>query len=298
MQLNLSARQLRAFLALAELGNFTRAAHRCHLSQPAFSAVVRGLEEALGARLFDRTTRHVELTAEGRWLEEPARRLLADVEAIASGLGERVALRRGRVTVAALPSLAAGWIPALFAAFRREHPGIDLALHDTLSDACLALVRAGTADFAVAATNPGSPEWVTQVLCRDRFHLVCRRDHPLARKARVGVKDLLGHPFVHFSRASSVRQHLEAALAPQAMATVLEVEHLTTVTGMVEEGVGITVVPALTLFEFERGSLVNRPVAIPGLSRTLYLVRRADRSLSLPAKALYDLMLRRKPRAP
>ena len=69
MQLNLSARQLRAFLALAELGNFTRAAHRCHLSQPAFSAVVRGLEEALGARLFDRTTRHVELTAEGRWLE-------------------------------------------------------------------------------------------------------------------------------------------------------------------------------------------------------------------------------------
>ncbi len=297
MQLNLSARQLRAFLALAELGSFTRAAHRCHLSQPAFSAVVRGLEEALGARLFDRTTRHVELTAEGRWLEDPARRLLADIEAIASGLGDRVALRRGRVTVAALPSLAAGWIPALFAAFRREHPGIDLALHDTLSDACLALVRAGTADFAVAATNPGSPEWATQVLCRDRFHLVCRRDHPLARKARVAVKDLLGHPFVHFSRASSVRQHLEAALAPQAMATVLEVEHLTTVTGMVEEGVGITVVPALTLFEFERGSLVHRPVAIPGLSRTLYLVRRADRSLSLPAKALYDLMLRRKPRA-
>jgi DNA-binding transcriptional LysR family regulator len=79
------------------------------------------------------------------------------------------------------------------------------------------------------------------------------------------------------------------------MNTVLEVEHLTTVMGMVEEGVGITVVPALTLFEFERGSLVHRPLGVPHLTRTIYLVRRADRSLSLAAQALYDLMVRRKP---
>ena len=109
------------------------------------------------------------------------------------------------------------------------------------------------------------------------------------------MKDLAGYPFVHFSRASSVRQHLEVALHPQQMATVLEVEHLTTVVGMVEEGVGITVVPALTLFEFERGSLMHRPLNIPTLQRTIYLVRRADRSLSVAAQALYDLMIRRKP---
>jgi LysR family transcriptional regulator, carnitine catabolism transcriptional activator len=124
---------------------------------------------------------------------------------------------------------------------------------------------------------------------------VCRRDHPLARKTPLRVKDLAAHPFVHFSRASSVRQHLEAALHPQQMNTVLEVEHLTTVMGMVEEGVGITVVPALTLFEFERGSLVHRPLNIPALQRTIYLVRRADRSLSLAAQALHDLMIQRKP---
>ena len=109
------------------------------------------------------------------------------------------------------------------------------------------------------------------------------------------MKDLAAYPFVHFSRASSVRQHLEAALHPQQMSTVLEVEHLTTVMGMVEEGVGITVVPALTLFEFERGSLVHRPFRMQGLERTIYLVRRADRSLSLAAQALYDLMIQRKP---
>jgi len=294
-QMNLSTRQLRAFLALAELRSFTRAAHRCHLSQPAFSALVRSLEETLGARLFDRDTRNVELTAEGRLLEEPARRLLADFEGLAADLGDRVARRKGRVSVAALPSLAAGWLPGLFAESRRAHPGVDLALHDTLSDQCLDLVRSGRADFALAATGPESPEWATEVLCRDRFHLVCRNDHPLARKAALRVKDLAAYPFVHFSRASSVRQHLEAALHPQQMATVLEVEHLTTVMGMVEEGVGITVVPGLTLFEFERGSLVHRPFHVPGLTRTIYLVRRADRSLSIAAQALYRLMIERKP---
>lgn len=298
MQLNLSTRHLRAFLALAELRSFTRAAVRCHLSQPAFSALVRSLEDAVGARLFDRDTRNVELTPEGRHLEEPARRLLADFESLAADIGDRVALRKGRVSVAALPSLAAGWLPALFAEFRREHPGVDLELHDTLSDQCLELVRAGRADFALAATGPESPEWETEVLCRDRFHLVCRRDHPLARKAALRVRDLADHPFVHFTRASSVRQHLEAAMHPQQMATVLEVEHLTTVMGMVDQGVGITVVPALTLFEFERGSLVHRPFRLPGLERTIYLVRRADRALSVAALALHNLMRRRKPSPP
>ena len=295
MQFNLSTRHLRAFLALAELRSFTRAAHRCHLSQPAFSALVRSLEDAVGARLFDRDTRNVEPTAEGRLLEEPARRLLADFEALAADIGDRVALRKGRASVAALPSLAAGWLPGLFAEYRRAHPGVDLELYDTLSDECLELVRAGRADFALAATGPESPEWATEVLCRDRFHLVCRSDHPLARKAMLRAKDLAAFPFIHFTRASSVRQHLEAALHPQQMATVLEVEHLTTVMGMVEEGVGITVVPALTLFEFERGSLVHRPFRLPGLERTIYLVRRADRGLSPAARSLYDLMIQRKP---
>ena len=294
-QLNLSTRQLRAFLALAELRSFTRAASRCHLSQPAFSALVRSLEDMLGARLFDRDTRNVELTAEGRLLEEPARRLLADFDGLAADIGDRVARRKGRVSVAALPSLAAGWLPGIFSRFRRANPGIELALHDTLSDQCLELVRSGRADFALAATGPGSPEWDAQVLCRDRFFLVCRRDHPLARKAVLRVRDLAAYPFVHFSRASSVRQHLEAALHPQKMATVLEVEHLTTVMGMVEEGVGITVVPALTLFEFERDSLMQRPLNVPSLQRTIYVVRRANRSLSLAAQALYDLMIERKP---
>src|SRR5574341_703365 len=108
---NLSTRQLRAFVALAEARNFTRAAARCHLSQPAFSALIRSLESTLGARLFDRTTRTVELTAEGSLFLDGAMRLLHDVQATVADLGDHVARRRGRVSLAALPALAAGWLP-------------------------------------------------------------------------------------------------------------------------------------------------------------------------------------------
>ncbi|HEY9320647.1 MAG TPA: LysR family transcriptional regulator, partial [Achromobacter sp.] len=104
--MNLSARQLRAFVALADERHFTRAAQRCHLTQPAFSALIRSLEDSAGLRLFDRNTRHVELTAEGRVLDASARRLLADMDLVMEDLRDHAARRRGRVALAALPSLA------------------------------------------------------------------------------------------------------------------------------------------------------------------------------------------------
>src|SRR5438105_7234507 len=125
-QMNLSTRQLRAFVALAEERSFTRAAALMHLSQPAFSALVRSLEESLEQRLFDRTTRHVELSTEGRAFEPAARRILAEVEGALTSARDYAARRRGRVAIALLPSLAAGWLPALLAQFRAAHPGIEL----------------------------------------------------------------------------------------------------------------------------------------------------------------------------
>src|SRR5881409_1988343 len=111
MQMNVSTRALHAFVTLAEQRSFTRAAALCHLSQPAFSALIRALEDNLGARLFDRTTRSVELTAEGRVFVESARRLLRDVDDALADLRDHAARRRGRVAIAVLPSLAAGWLP-------------------------------------------------------------------------------------------------------------------------------------------------------------------------------------------
>lgn len=288
---NLSLRQLRAFLALADQRSFTQAAATCHLSQPAFSALIRTLEGELNTRLFDRDTRSVELTAEGRLFADSARRLVGDFGAALGDLNDHVERRKGRVHIAALPSLAAGWLPAVFAEFRKAWPGIELNLSDLLSDACVDLVRSGKADFALASTGISHAGLSTRLVCTDRFYLVCRKDHPLAAETSPMLKKLAPYPFIHMSRNSSVRQALEAALHPLQANTVLEVDQLATAAGMVEAGLGISVVPALTLFHFERKTLVTRPLATAGLTRKIYLVRRQEGSLSAAAQALHDLVI-------
>jgi LysR family carnitine catabolism transcriptional activator len=293
-QPDLSTRQLRAFVALAEQRSFTRAAQQVHLSQPAFSALIRALEDSLDARLFDRSTRSVELTAEGRLFEASARQLLGDFGAAVGNLREHLQLRTGRVSLAALPSLAAGWLPAILAEYRQTWPGVDISLHDSLSDDCIDLLRGGRVDFALASTGSHSAGLQTEVLCSDNFHLVCRSDHPLAkRRADIKLKDLAPYPFVHLARNSSVRQQLDAALHSTQLNTVLEVEHLATVAGMVEAGLGISVVPALTLFHFERPALVTRPLKLAGLKRRIYVVQREGESLSVAAQAMRQLIVRR-----
>lgn len=288
---NLSTRQLRAFLALAEQRSFTRAAAACHLSQPAFSALIRTLETELNTRLFDRDTRSVQLSVEGRLFETSARQLLGDFSVAVNDLSDHVERRKGRVHVAALPSLAAGWLPTIFAEFKKAWPGIDLNLSDILSDPCIDLVRSGKADFALASTGASHAGLSAELLCTDKFYLVCRKDHPLATEKVLTLKKLVPYPFVHMSRNSSVRQALDAALHPLQTNTLLEVEQLATVTGMVEAGLGISVVPAFTLFHFERESLVTRPLAIANLTRKIYMVRRQEGSLSVAAQALHDLIV-------
>lgn len=294
-QPDLSTRQLRAFLALAEQRSFTRAAQQVHLSQPAFSALIRMLEESLDARLFDRSTRSVELTAEGRLFEASARQLLGDFAAAVGHLRDHLQLRTGRVSLAALPSLAAGWLPAILAEYKAQWPGVELNLHDSLSDDCIDLLRGGRVEFALASAGAQTAGLQTEVLCADGFHLVCRKDHPLAKRkaSDIKLKDLVPYPFVHLARNSSVRQRLDAALHPMQINTILEVEHLATVAGMVEAGLGISVVPALTLFHFQRPMLVTRALKLAGLKRRIYVVQREGEGLSVAAQALRQLIVKR-----
>ena len=296
MQINVSTRELRAFVTLTEQRSFTRAADLCSLSQPAFSALIRALEDHVGARLFDRTTRSVELTAEGEAFIEPARRLLRDTEAAVDDVRDHVARRRGRVAIAVLPSLAAGWLPSLLADFHARYPGIELDVADVLSEQCIDRVRLGRADFALASTRTKAPELRTERFCTDQFHVVCRRDHELAQgRGTARLAEVARYPIVQLARSSSVRQHLEAAIYPTRLRTVLELEQLSTVARMVRAGLGITVVPSLTLFYFEDKDLLSRAVKAPGLTRQVFLVRRSDRALSTSAQALYELVMENRP---
>jgi len=291
MLANLSTRLLHAFLALADCRHFGHAAERCHVSQSAFSAMIQKLETATGARLFERDTRNVSLTPEGEVFVEVARQLVADMEAALADMNDYVARRKGRVAIAALPSLAAGWLPPVLAAYRQRHPGVAVELFDAISDQCLDLLRQGKADIALTAPGPNLLEFTTQPLCADPFYLVCRKDHALAGKRRIKVAQLAGCEMIHLARSTSVRQHLDAVLRPGAVIhTGLEVEHLATLAALIESGLGVSVVPELTLFQFRLPNLVAIPVDAPELVRPLLIVTPKERSLSIAAQGLLDLI--------
>lgn len=291
MHINISTRLLRAFLTLHECRHFGQAAERLCVSQSAFSVMIQKLEAVVGARLFERDTRKVTLTAEGALFVDVARALVDDIDAAFSGLGDYIARRKGRVSIAALPSLAAHGLPAVIARYRQQYPGITVALHDALSEQCLALLRDGKVDLAVTAPVANMMEFATHSLHCDRFYLICRRDHRLAGKSTITVEDLAGCEMIHLSKSTSVRRHADELLENVAVVdSGLEVEFLATVAGLIESGLGVSLVPGLTLFQFRQRDLVAIPLAASPVLRPILIATRRDRSLSIAAQGLYDLI--------
>lgn len=284
--INLSSRDLEAFLALAQAQHFTRAAERCHLSQSAFSQKIARIERAAGAALFDRSTRHVTLTPEGEVFAEEVRRIQQDLRDAVAHLRDLATRRTGKVAVAALPSVAAAWMPQVIARYRAANPLIRVQLFDTLAGGSLELLRNGAVDLAITAGGDLAEFELTE-LKKERFHLVCPPAHALAGKRSVTLAQLAGQEFVHLARTSSVRQCLEAAQpAPLGLPGGLEAEHLATVAALVAQGLGVSVVPELTLFHFRNAGLAAVPVRSPALVRPIYLARRKGKALSIAAQAM------------
>lgn len=291
--MNISTRQLRAFMAAAKHQHFTRAAKEMCISQPAFSSLVKTLEQDLGAQLFARSTRKVELTPFGRLFETYARQSLLETDTALRNLQDYASGRVGRVHVAALPSIAANWLPAVFAQFRQNFPEVTVGLKDRMSEDCITLLADGEIDLALATVSHFSAELEREILWRDGFHLVCPKNHPLAlQREPVTLDDIAPFPLINFVRFSSIRQCLDSAFGERRINNVLELEHLATVGAMVERGLGVSLVPTLTLYQFRSPALAVRPVQEPALSRNIYILRHKNRRLTFPAQALYELVLK------
>src|SRR5919202_6490375 len=137
--MSVSLRQVRAFVSVAHLGSFTRAASLLHLSQPALTVQIRRLEEALGVRLLDRNTRTVELTRVGRELAPVFQRILRELDSVVIDTRDLAAKRYGVVRIAALPSVAAGLLPDAIAAFHEANPRVTFVLKDVIASRVLTL---------------------------------------------------------------------------------------------------------------------------------------------------------------
>lgn len=238
-------KQIELFLSVAETLSFSQAARRRHLSQPALSANIQRLEEALGARLFDRHTRKVTLTPVGAEVKTIAAALADNVENALTRIQELVSGKGGRLVVAAVPSLAASLVPRALAAFRRDHPGVGVALHDELSDVCIEMVRARAADLALGPRSDGAEDLLQREVFRDPLVVVYPDGHPLHRKQALRWTDVKPFEHILLHASSGVRQVVDAEYARHdvQLRPAFEVRHVGTMLGLIASGLGIGVLP-------------------------------------------------------
>jgi len=288
--MNLSTRHMKAFAALESTRNFTRAAEQCSLTQSAFSALISNLEADLGVRLFSRNTRNVELTAEGEVFRNIVNHLLPEMERALKEMEDQVLHRKGRIAIAALPTIFSALLPDLIATFLGDYPGIELVIEDVPNAACVDLVRNRQVDFALCASASPGVDLVIEKLASDTFHFVCKGNHPLARQKRLSATEVRKYPIIVFEKASSIRQHLDASIYPEQWIRAFQVNSLPTAAGLVSAGLGATVVPTLALCQFNQKGLHAIPVALPINRRDLCLLRRKDATESLASQEFIRLL--------
>lgn len=294
MSIQFDLPDLQAFAAAAELKNFRQAAEAVHISQPAFSRRIEKLETSLGVRLFDRDTRNVELTSVGREFARKIRRLLDDLDETLLGLQAVGGVRMGEVTVACVPSAVYYFLPQVLRDYHARYPRIRVRIHDASANEVLSVVSGGQADFGVNFLGDEEAGIEFQPIFEERFVLACRRDHPLARKRKLAWADLAPYDFMTVSRSSGNRMLMDLALAGSAVRpqAVYEAQHVTTLLGLVEAGLGVAAVPSLALPAQDHPVLASIPLEDPVVSRSIGLIRRKGRSFTPAAERLYELMSR------
>lgn len=288
-----SLADLRAFVTVGELQSFAAAAKALHLSQPALSRRISHLEDLLGVRLFDRTTRSVALTLLGRRFLEQVRGTVDNLDRSVADLRDAAQMEAGDVTIGCVFSAVHHFLPPVIRSFREKHPRVLVRIIEEGAEEVLAAVQQGEADFGLNYIGMQEPELEFTPLLKEPYVLACPAGHPLARRRSVRWAELADYPHSRVSHASRNRLLIDQALAelPPLPRPVCEVRHVSTLIGMVENGMGVAVVPQLTL-PHKPAAVVGVPLEQPAIARTIGMIRRTGRSLSPAASAFAEMITR------
>lgn len=211
-------RQLEYFVAVAEEANFTRAAERVHISQSGVSAQIRQLEQELGAMLIDRSGRSARLTPAGTAALGHARAALASAAALRQAVDEVNGLIRGRLVVGMVTACTITPLFDALSAFRQDHPGVEITLHEDTSDRLVERLRAGTLDLALIGTAEATPKGLEAYeIVRERLVVAVPPGHPLGERSRVRLADLGAHPLVSLPTGTGVRAVFDQACATRGI---------------------------------------------------------------------------------
>lgn len=288
--------ELQAFVHVARAGSFRAAAELAFISQPALSRRIQSAEFKLGAELFDREARPVELTSFGRELLPIAERILEQFDDSLSELSEYMSGGRGHITIACLPSFGAIILPGVLSEFRQVRPLVTVALKPVDPTSILELVRSGSADFAVTSPPPpdASLEYASFVLA-DELVVICSHHDPLAQRSEVSWPLFATRPYISSGVDSSITPVVERALQTYGieMGAQYEAANISVLGALVAEGLGIAAIPRRSLHLVDTNRVKVLPLAGAPFNREAGVLRLKGRRLSLAAEGFLDILVKR-----
>ena len=283
-------RQVRAFVSVAHLKSFTRAATLLNVSQPALTVQIRKLEEILGIKLLDRNSRTVDITRVGRELLPVFQRILHELDSVLVDTRALATQQHGVVRIAALPSFAAGLLPAAITRFRRSNPRVSFVVRDMIASRVNTSVRTEEVDIGITGGELSDPELEILHSSYDRMHIVFPSQHPLGRRRKIALEDIAEFPLILMDSETSVRSIVDAAFvaAGRFPIPVCEAIYMMTAVGMVKAGLGVTVLPASAKEIRAEPSLKSRVIDDPAFNRPISIVKKKNRTLPPAARLFLD----------
>lgn len=282
---------LEAFVAIAELGSFGRAAAQLNLSQTALSHRIRKIEEDLGLQLLVRTTREVSLTKVGQALLPQAREHLNHLEELYANLRKRGREKQLLLNFACLPTIATSYLPLVLRQFSGEYPDLTIQLHDRPVPRIAELVQAGDAEFGITILGAGHWDLESDEICEEDYILLVPRTHRLADRGTICRADLEGEAFVRIRTQSANRELVYDALGPYRDRLIwrYEVQNAATAMSLVSAGLAVTVLPSVTA-RMASDNIVGLRFSDVKMSRPLGVLRRRGTQLSEAGQRLIDLL--------
>ena len=286
-------RQVRAFVSVAHLKSFTRAATLLHISQPALTVQIRKLEEILGIRLLDRNSRTVDITRVGRELVPIFQRILHELDNVVVDTRALATQQHGVVRIAALPSFAAGLLPGIISRFRKANPRMTFVVRDAIASRVNASVRSEEVDIGITGGELSDPDLEILHAAEDQMHVVFPSQHPLERRRKITLEDIAEFPLILMDSDTSVRSIVDAAFVAAGRLPIpaCEATYMMTAVGMVKAGLGVTILPASAKEVRAEPSLKSRVINDAAFVRPIAIIKKASRTLPPAAELFYEKIL-------
>jgi DNA-binding transcriptional LysR family regulator len=287
-------RHLRTIVAVARHGSFTKAAEELYLAQSAISQQIRRLEQELGVEVFRRTSRKVELTAEGHLILGYAQRVLNEVDGMQSELEELTGLLSGKLKIGGVYPTGPYDLFGMLAEFRAAHPGVAIHMVEDTQDGVLEALRSDQLDCAFTALNPDAlgNEFAATLLWEEEIVVALPPGHRLGGRDHVTFEQLAAEDLIAYRENSALRRRLERTMAERGLEprNAFICTEMAAVRGLASKGLGVAVLPR-SVAEEPGPPIELRPIGPDRLTWPIALVWRAARRHTPAGKAFLAVAL-------